>query len=154
MRRVTRSPYRQVMLPGPVRASERALAPDLAQGFMLLLIVVSNTGFHLYAAEYRQGWHPVDGSTADRVVQFLVITTLDMKIYPLFSFLLGYGMMQLYLRRTGAGTESPIADLATGEPDVLAAVGRRFLTWLFLVGAGAIGWIVSPQILLGFWAAL
>jgi uncharacterized protein len=228
---------------GPVRASERALAPDLARGVMLLLIVVSNTGFHLFAARYGQGWHPIDGSTADRVVQFVVITTLDMKVYPLFSFLLGYGMMQLYLRQTAAGTperdvgrilrrrslwlivfgfihatmllaseiltfygvvtlvlgwlfirrgtrtlviactvatllsvalaapeliaiargdfgsadivvtESPIVALATGEPDVFAAVGRRFMTWLFLLGAGAIGWIASPQILIGFWAA-
>ena len=32
---------------GAVRADERALAPDLARGVMLLLIVTSNTAFHL-----------------------------------------------------------------------------------------------------------
>ena len=52
-----------------------------------------------------------------------------------------------------APVESSIAELATGQPDVVAAVGGRFLTWLLLVGAGAIGWIASPQILLGFGAA-
>jgi hypothetical protein len=37
---------------GPARPGERALAPDLARGFMLLLIVLSNTGFHLWAAAH------------------------------------------------------------------------------------------------------
>jgi uncharacterized protein len=31
---------------GPVCPGERALAPDLARGGMLLLIVLSTTGFH------------------------------------------------------------------------------------------------------------
>jgi uncharacterized protein len=67
---------------------------------MLLLIVLSNTGFHLWAASLgASGWHPVDGSTLDQVVQLLMITLLDLRIYPLFAFLFGYGMMQLFLRR-------------------------------------------------------
>jgi uncharacterized membrane protein YeiB len=43
---------------GAVRPGERALAPDLARGIMLLAIVLSNTAFHLWAA--RRG--PPDGS--------------------------------------------------------------------------------------------
>ena len=73
-----------------------ALAPDLARGIMLLLIVLSNTAFHLWAARRGpSGWHPVDGSWIDHAVQFTMITVLDMRIYPLFAFLFGYGMMQL-----------------------------------------------------------
>ncbi|WP_238017267.1 hypothetical protein KZZ52_25470 [Dactylosporangium sp. AC04546] len=61
---------------GPVRGAERALAPDLARGVMLLLIVVSNTGFHLFASAFGPDGHPVGGSVADRVVRFAVILTL------------------------------------------------------------------------------
>lgn len=228
-------PEQQTVARGPVRGAERAPAPDLARGVMLLLIVVSNTGFHLFASAFGPDGHPVGGSVADRVVRFAVILTLDMKVYPLFSFLLGYGMMQLFLRQTAAGTgargaarvlrrrsgwlvafgflhatllmaseiltfygivtlilgwlfvrrrnrtlavaaalsavltvllalpelaatgtpemSNPVDELATGEPDLVAAAGRRFLTWCFLVFAGAIGWLVSPQIILGFLAA-
>jgi uncharacterized protein len=52
---------------GPVRPGERALAPDLARGFMLLLIVLSNTGFHLWATTHgASGWLPVGGGAAAR----------------------------------------------------------------------------------------
>lgn len=93
-------PRRAGVLPG-----ERALAPDLARGIMLLFIVLSNTAFHLTAARHGpSGWQPVDGGWADHVVQFGMITVLDMRIYPLFAFLFGYGMMQLFLRQRAAGT--------------------------------------------------
>jgi uncharacterized protein len=39
---------RELVARGPVRPGERALAP----GGMLLLIVLSNTGFHLWAASH------------------------------------------------------------------------------------------------------
>jgi len=227
-----------------VPPGERAIAPDLARGVMLLLIVMSNTGFHLWAAKRgASGWHPVDGSTADRIVQFLMITMLDLRIYPLFAFLFGYGMMQLYLRQTAAGTsergavrllrrrslwlvvfgfghallflatdilsfygvvslvlgwlfirrstrtlavvtgiavvvslaiaapaiwavatgdlgslggpesESMTGYLGTADDNPLVAAGHRLTLWGLLVGAGAIAWLDSPQILLGFWAA-
>ncbi|CAM5527031.1 hypothetical protein SALBM135S_09536 [Streptomyces alboniger] len=83
----------------------RALAPDLARGLMLLLIVLSNTAFHLWRSEYGpSGWQPVNGGVLDHAAQFTMIVTLDMRVYPLFAFLFGYGMTQLYLRRTAAGT--------------------------------------------------
>ena len=110
---------------GGVLASERALAPDLARGLMLALIVLSNTGFYLWAAPHGpSGWHPVGGSLADQVAQFLMITMLDLRVYPLFAFLFGYGMMQLFLRQTAAGTPER------------AAVGilRRRSLWLIVFG--------------------
>ncbi|WP_055697158.1 MULTISPECIES: DUF418 domain-containing protein [Streptomyces] len=88
-----------------VRAGERALAPDLARGLMLLLIALSNTAFHLWRSTYGpSGWQPVNGGPLDHAVQFTMITTLDLRVYPLFAFLFGYGMTQLYLRQTAAGT--------------------------------------------------
>ncbi|MEV0221179.1 DUF418 domain-containing protein [Streptomyces sp. NPDC050704] len=110
---------------GGVRVEERALAPDLARGFMLLLIVLSNTAFHLWAARSGpSGWQPVDGSWLDHAVQFTMITVLDLRIYPLFAFLFGYGMMQLYLRQTTAGTS---------ERDTARILRRRSL-WLIVIG--------------------
>ncbi len=229
---------------GAVTPSERALAPDLARGLMLLLIVVSNTGFHLWAAPHGpSGWHPVDGSAADTVAQLVMITALDGRIYPLFAFLLGYGMVQLYRRQTAAGAtpkqatallrrrslwlivfgavhaalllagdiiafygivslvvgwlfvrrsdrtvaiaagvslliglaiaapalwalatgdlaavgapaaEPSIAVYASGEENALVAAQTRMTTWLYVAGLGAIAWITSPELLLGFLAA-
>lgn len=89
---------------GAVRPSERALAPDLARGLMLLFIVLSNTAFHLWASRYGpSGWQPVNGGWPDKAVQFGMITVLDLRIYPLFAFLFGYGMTQLFLRQRASG---------------------------------------------------
>lgn len=90
---------------GPVQASERSPAPDLARGFMLLLIAVANTPFYLWAGETAGlTTHPVDGSMADKVVAFLIIVLVDLRTYPMFAFLFGYGMMQLYNRQVSSGT--------------------------------------------------
>ncbi|ATL28626.1 DUF418 domain-containing protein [Streptomyces formicae] len=111
--------------PAGVAATERALAPDLARGLMLLLIVLSNTGFHLWKAEHGpSGWQPVDGGWVDHAVQFTMITTLDMRVYPLFAFLFGYGMTQLFLRQTAKGTS---------ERGAVAILRRRSLC-LIVIG--------------------
>lgn len=110
---------------GGVRAEERALAPDLARGIMLLLIVLSNTAFHLWAARRGpSGWQPVDGSWLDHAVQFTMIIVLDLRVYPLFAFLFGYGMMQLFLRQTAAGNSERGA----------ARILRRRSLWLIVIG--------------------
>ncbi|XVQ15035.1 DUF418 domain-containing protein [Spirillospora sp. CA-255316] len=115
----------KVVARGSVRAGERALAPDLARGVMLLLIVLSNTVFYLYAERQgASGWHPHEGSAVDRAVQFLMIMMLDLRVYPLFAFLFGYGMMQLYLRQTAAGTK---------ERAAVRLLRRRSL-WLVVFG--------------------
>ena len=123
---------------GSVRPSERALAPDLARGAMLLLIVMSNTAFHLWAATHgASGQHPVDGSALDRAVQFLMITVLDLRVYPLFAFLFGYGMMQLFMRQTAAGT----------SPRAAVALLRRRSLWLIVFGLGHAALLLAGDIL-------
>ncbi|MGW0652357.1 DUF418 domain-containing protein [Streptomyces umbrinus] len=110
---------------GGVRAEERALAPDLARGIMLLLIVLSNTAFHLWAARRGpSGWQPADGSWLDHAVQFTMIIVLDLRVYPLFAFLFGYGMMQLFLRQTAADNSERGA----------ARILRRRSLWLIVIG--------------------
>lgn len=103
----------------------RTLAPDLARGLMLLLIVISNTQFFLWGAEHGpSGWHPINGGPADQVARFLMITVLDLRVYPLFAFLFGYGMVQFFNHRIGAGHS---------DNQILSALRRRSL-WLMIIG--------------------
>ncbi|MER7662704.1 DUF418 domain-containing protein [Streptomyces sp. NPDC096193] len=126
---------------GAVRPQERALAPDLARGIMLLLIAASNTGFHLWAARRGpSGWQPVDGSWLDRAVQFTMITVLDLRVYPLFAFLFGYGMTQLYLRQRAAGSS---------EKEAVGILRRRSL-WLIVIGLAHATLLMAGDIL-GFY---
>ncbi|MER7407659.1 DUF418 domain-containing protein [Streptomyces sp. NPDC000070] len=129
---------------GGVRPGERALAPDLARGIMLLGIVLSNTAFHLWAARRGpSGWQPVDGSWLDHAVQFTMIMMLDLRIYPLFAFLFGYGMMQLYLRQTAAGTDGRVA----------AKLLRRRSLWLIVIGLAHATLLMAGDII-GFYGVL
>lgn len=119
---------------GPVNAGERALAPDLARGFMLLFIAIANTVWYLWAFP-RSGVnaHPVSGDALDSAAQFFTVVAIDMRSYPMFAFLFGYGMVQLARRQEAAGT---------GERDVDALLRRRNL-WLIAFGLvhAALLWI-------------
>ncbi|MGX1619333.1 DUF418 domain-containing protein [Streptomyces sp. NPDC055506] len=129
---------------GAVRPGERALAPDLARGIMLLGIVLSNTAFHLWAARRGpSGWQPVDGSWLDHAVQFTMIIVLDLRVYPLFAFLFGYGMTQLYLRQTAAGT----------APRDAAKILRRRSLWLIVIGLTHAALLMAGDII-GFYGVL
>ena len=90
---------------GPVTARERALAPDLARGAMLLLIVLANTPYYLWGLDHGvTSGHPTTGSVADRVVQAGMLVAVDLRTYPMFAFLFGYGIVQLTARQEAAGT--------------------------------------------------
>ncbi|TDC76691.1 DUF418 domain-containing protein [Streptomyces hainanensis] len=104
---------------------------------MLLLICLSNTGFHLYAARHgASGWHPDEGSVADRAAQFVMIAGLDLRIYPLFAFLFGYGMTQLYLRQTARGA----------TPRAAVRLLRRRGLWLIVFGACHAAFLMAGDI--------
>lgn len=119
-------------------SGQRVLAQDFARGLMLLLIVVSNTQFFLWGAEHgSSGWHPTDGNAADSIAQFLMIIFLDLRVFPLFAFLFGYGMMQLFMRRVGAGFS---------EAQAVAALRRRSL-WLMVFGFAHSALLLAGDIL-------
>ncbi|MBB2910097.1 putative membrane protein YeiB [Streptosporangium becharense] len=110
---------------GPVEDGERALAPDLARGFMLLLIALANTPWYLWGRELRASTiHPPGGSAADRIVQIVGIVAVDFRVYPMFAFLFGYGMVQMISRQRAGGHP---------ETAALALLRRRNL-WLLLFG--------------------
>ncbi|MBE1878584.1 DUF418 domain-containing protein [Myceligenerans sp. TRM 65318] len=72
---------------------------------MLLLIAMANTTWYLWGREHAVGsGHPVDGSPLDRATDVVLIVAVDMRVYPMFAFLFGYGMVQLYSRQVTAGT--------------------------------------------------
>ena len=90
--------------PSALGSSSRALAPDLARGLMLLLIALANTPWYLYGSSTStSSIHATDGSTLDRAVQFVIITAVDSRVYPMFAFLFGYGIVQMYQRSLDRG---------------------------------------------------
>ena len=81
----------------PTPTTERSIAPDLARGAMLLLIAIANAPWYLWASDDS------DPSPLDRVVQTLALIAVDGRTYPMFAFLFGYGIWQLYSRQIAAG---------------------------------------------------
>lgn len=109
----------------PAAAAERSLAPDLARGVMLLLIAVANVPWYLYGRPTTaHSIHAPGGSLADTIVQAVTLTVVDSRTYPMFAFLFGYGVVQLYQRQTGAGT----------TPDAARRLLRRRHWWLVAFG--------------------
>ncbi|GAA0990780.1 DUF418 domain-containing protein [Nocardiopsis tropica] len=138
---------------GPTDAGERALAPDLARGFMLLFIAIANTVWYLWAVPMGGlSAHPEPGGVLDAAAQFFTVVAVDGRSYPMFAFLFGYGMVQLARRQEAAGADAEAVDallrrrnlwlLAFGlvhalllwMGDVLGAYGLAglLLGWLFL----------------------
>ncbi|MDA2806557.1 DUF418 domain-containing protein [Nocardiopsis suaedae] len=116
-----------VPLRGPSRSVERAPAPDLARGMMLLLIALANTPIYLWATTHSSSSnHPMDEGTLDSAVSAVLIVVADLRVYPMFAFLFGYGIVQLYLRQQAAGVS---------EADARALLRRRNL---LLIAFGAV----------------
>lgn len=112
---------------GPVTSRERALAPDLARGFMLLFIAVANTVGYLWAIPTAGlgTAHPDPQGLLDQVTQFFTVIAMDMRSYPMFAFLFGYGMAQLAMRQEASGV----------SPREVDSLLRRRNLWLMVFGA-------------------
>ncbi|TDE42843.1 DUF418 domain-containing protein [Nonomuraea mesophila] len=110
------------------RRTERSLAPDLARGAMLLLIVLSNTSYYL--------WRGFGESALDGFVRSAMAVVLDLRIYPMFAFLIGYGMVQIHNRR----------------PDERGAISllRRRGAWMIVFGLAHAALLMSTDVL-GTW---
>jgi len=90
----------------PTALAERAVAPDLARGGLLLFIAIANSSWYLWGGVSRglSGW-PVQTDAADRVVQSISLIVIDGRSYPMFAALFGYGMWQLYSRQLAARSD-------------------------------------------------
>ncbi|MFG1651639.1 DUF418 domain-containing protein [Micromonospora sp. NPDC049275] len=84
---------------GPVPRADRALAPDLARGAMLLFIALANAANAAFA-----GQPGLDGTPhgAQRVVNAVLAMFVDSRAYPVFAVMFGYGLVQI-ARRQGDG---------------------------------------------------
>ena len=87
-------------------------APDVARGFMLLLIAVANV----------PSWNTMPNgaespaSSVDAWWMFVRTLVVDHRAYPLFAMLFGFGLMTMINRRIAAGTQSYLASLP-GVPE-------------------------------------
>lgn len=94
--------------PQPAAVMPRALAPDMARGLMLLLIAIANVSWHLWGHPTGlTAAHPTDGGPVDTALATLSIIFVDGRIYPMFAFLFGYGMVQFARSRTARGLPQP-----------------------------------------------
>ncbi|MEU0060144.1 DUF418 domain-containing protein [Streptomyces sp. NPDC006334] len=106
---------------GPVRRADRALAPDLTRGAMLLIIALANSAGVAFAGEPGLEGAP---QGAGRGLTFLLFELAHARGYPVFAFMFGYGIVQLARRQEASGS-SP--------RQVRALLLRRGL-WLTVLG--------------------
>lgn len=85
---------------GPVRRTERSLAPDLTRGAMLLFIALANAGNCAFAGQ--PGLDPNPHGIA-RVLNFALSLLVDSRAYPVFAIMFGYGLVQITRRQDAAG---------------------------------------------------
>ena len=83
-------------------------APDVARGFMLLLIALANVGFWTIGLE-----RPAP-STADRTWTFMRALFIDQRAYPLFALLFGFGLATMVNRRMASGIDAYCRQLTGG----------------------------------------
>ncbi|TCK21777.1 DUF418 domain-containing protein [Pseudonocardia endophytica] len=87
----------------PTAQAERALAPDLARGVMLLFIALAHTRLlHIGGSALSV---PAGGGPLDVVAQALTTTFVDSRAYPLFAVLFGYGLAQIARRSAERGID-------------------------------------------------
>ena len=96
-------------------ASVRYPAPDIARGFMLLLIALANAPFWMVLFRTR-----AEVTGADTIWMGLRAAFVDHRSYPLFAMLFGFGLATMARRCTEAGPRSAAA-AADADPAVAHA---------------------------------
>ena len=92
-------------------ASVRYPAPDIARGFMLLLIALANAPFWMVLFRTR-----AEVTGADTIWMGLRAAFVDHRSYPLFAMLFGFGLATMARRCTEAGPRSTAAAAANADP--------------------------------------
>ncbi|MFE3459628.1 DUF418 domain-containing protein [Nocardiopsis aegyptia] len=107
----------------PVALARRSLAPDLARGFMLLVIATVHA--HMFRQMSTGGGETFAlTGTLDTAVTAFMMMFAESRGYPMFAALFGYGLAQILLRRTAEGH---------GTTWVRSLVRRRG-RWLMVIG--------------------
>jgi uncharacterized protein len=131
----------------------RAVAPDLARGVMLLFIVVANAPFYLWGQPSGlTSAHPPGASGLDLVWQTISLIAIDARSYPMFAFLFGYGIWQLYRRQAEQGIDQATARRLIRKRHVwMIAFGavHALLLWMGdVVGAYGLAGLILASIFL------
>ena len=132
-------------LVGAVAVRDRALAPDVARGAMLLLIALANVHLYLYDRPLGVRLYPAGLAGVDAVVAGLQLVLVDGRAYPLFGLLLGYGLGQLAARQS-----KKIDTTAGAEPGSVVALIRRRGWWLVAIGAAHVVLLWSGDIVAAY----
>ena len=82
-------------------------APDVARGFMLLLIAVANVPSW---NKMPNGAEP-PASSVDAWWMFVRALVVDHRAYPLFAMLFGFGLVTMVNRRIASGASSYLSSL-------------------------------------------
>jgi uncharacterized protein len=104
-----------------VQRTERALAPDLARGAMLLFIALANAAGVVFGGQPGAEPQP---EGVERWVNLFMFTVVHARAYPVFAIMFGYGLVQLARRQEAAGA----------TPDGVRAVLLRRNAWLVVFG--------------------
>ena len=100
-------------------------APDVARGFMLLLIALANVPSWVHLARSST---PAAG-TVDTVWLWVRTLFIDQRSFPLFAMLFGFGLMTMINRRIASGTRAYLQSLpgmdAGREPTLQEQVWAR-----------------------------
>jgi len=108
------------------------LAPDLARGLALLGIALANCVVYISDREVGPLLRPVDGTTADRVVDTVVGLFVDNRAFPMFTMLFAYGFVMILRRQAAAGVPWPQArGVLLRRSAWLAAFGAAHMLLLF-----------------------
>ncbi len=132
---------------GPIALTERALAPDLARGFMLLFIALANSHYFLRGSSVLGGY-PQDGSAVDSATTWLIATFVDGRAFPMFGLLFGYGVAQIVRRQEDLGRRA-VRRLLWRRSLFLVVVGFAHAMLLY---AGDILAAYGVLLFLGVWA--
>ncbi len=87
----------------------RVLAPDLARGFMLLLIALAHAPTLLFGQPPGFKARPLGSTSSDHAVDFVMLVLVDNRAYPMFAALFGYGLAMIIARRREAGSSEHTA---------------------------------------------
>ena len=119
-------------------APRRMLAPDLARGAMLLLIVLAHAPLYLVSVGTGAFGLPASGSVLDQTVRIVGLLTVDNRAYPMFAALFGYGMVMVITRQRAKD----------GDDSRARRLLRRRGWWLLVFGFGH-ALLVTPVDILG-----
>ncbi|MDO5064337.1 MAG: DUF418 domain-containing protein [Actinomyces bowdenii] len=102
-------------------------APDVARGFMLLLIAVANVPVWTsstvgpFQAGAAEGLSPVDRGWV--LIRAMLV---DHRAYPLFAMLFGFGLVTMINRRLASGTRAYLESITGGQVERATAAQRAW----------------------------